>query len=154
VTRTTRKPNPKRRAPTPPAAPTLADRYAGALLGLAAGDALGATLEFATPPFRPVRDLVGGGPWQLAPGQWTDDTSCALCLAVSLVERKGFDPADILGRLDRWMRPGDDLGTAPPYPSRASGGGPRRGPGSVRQSSVTSSRGVRPARGRPEGIRW
>ena len=33
--------------------------------------------------------MVGGGPFQLEPGQWTDDTSMALCLATSLVERDG-----------------------------------------------------------------
>ena len=62
-------------------------RYRGALLGLAVGDALGTTLEF-TPPgtFEPVTDMVGGGPFGLEPGQWTDDTSMALCLAESLVE--------------------------------------------------------------------
>jgi ADP-ribosylglycohydrolase len=57
----------------------------GALLGLAAGDALGATLEFRTPgSFEPIDDMVGGGPFALEPGQWTDDTSMALCLAESL----------------------------------------------------------------------
>ena len=40
----------------------LFDRYRGALLGLAAGDALGATLEFARPgSFRPITDIVDGG---------------------------------------------------------------------------------------------
>lgn len=81
----------------------LRDRYVGALLGLAAGDALGATLEF-TPRerVRPVSDMVGGGRYRLAPGQWTDDTSMALCLAESLVERRGFDPVDQLQRYLRW----------------------------------------------------
>jgi ADP-ribosyl-[dinitrogen reductase] hydrolase len=59
----------------------LRDRYRGALLGLAAGDALGTTLEFKPPvTFEPIADMVGGGPFQLQPGQWTDDTSMALCL--------------------------------------------------------------------------
>ena len=63
------------------------DRYRGALLGLAAGDALGTTLEFSPPgTFTPITDMVGGGPFNLAPGQWTDDTSMALCLAESLLE--------------------------------------------------------------------
>jgi hypothetical protein len=52
----------------------LRDRYHGALLGLAAGDALGTTLEFKTPgTFKPLSDMVGGGPFNLQPGQWTDD---------------------------------------------------------------------------------
>jgi ADP-ribosyl-[dinitrogen reductase] hydrolase len=83
------------------------ERYRGSLLGLAAGDALGTTLEFQPPgSFAPVRDMVGGGPFRLAPGQWTDDTSMALCLAESLVERQGFDPADQLMRYLRWYREG------------------------------------------------
>jgi ADP-ribosylglycohydrolase len=71
----------------------LRDRYHGALLGLAAGDALGTTLEFKTPgTFKPLSDMVGGGPFNLQPGQWTDDTSMALCLGESLVQCHGFDP--------------------------------------------------------------
>ena len=54
----------------------LAGRYRGSLLGLAAGDALGTTLEFKAPgSFEPVKDIVGGGPFNLRPGDWTDDTS-------------------------------------------------------------------------------
>ena len=82
-------------------------RYRGALLGLAAGDAVGTTVEFASPgAFPPVTDMVGGGPFGLKPGQWTDDTSMALCLAESLVERRGFDPVDQLERYCRWYREG------------------------------------------------
>lgn len=85
----------------------LIERYRGALLGLAAGDALGTTLEFRTPgSFEPIDDIVGGGPFSLAPGQWTDDTSMALCLATSLVERGAFDPVDQLERYLRWFRDG------------------------------------------------
>jgi ADP-ribosyl-[dinitrogen reductase] hydrolase len=83
------------------------DRYRGALLGLAAGDALGTTLEFKPPgSFEPIEDMVGGGPFGLRAGQWTDDTSMALCLAESLVERGGFDPTDQMRRYVRWWREG------------------------------------------------
>jgi len=69
-------------AHTLPGSPGLQDRYAGALLGLACGDAVGTTVEFsARGSFPPVTDMVGGGPFGLQPGQWTDDTSMALCLA-------------------------------------------------------------------------
>ena len=79
------------------------DRYLGAMLGLAAGDALGTTLEFTTPgAFDPITDMVGGGPFELQPGEWTDDTSMALCLAESLLECGGFDPFDQLARYVRW----------------------------------------------------
>ena len=83
------------------------DRYLGCLMGLAVGDALGTTLEFKAPgTFGPLTDLVGGGPFKLEPGQWTDDTSMTLCLAESLIEKKGFDPVDQLKRYVRWFRKG------------------------------------------------
>ncbi len=82
-------------------------RYRGALLGLAAGDALGTTVEFRPPgTFEPVTDIVGGGPFRLEAGQWTDDTSMALCLAESLIERRGFDGHDQISRYVRWYREG------------------------------------------------
>ena len=82
-------------------------RYRGSLLGLAAGDALGTTVEFCQPgSFKPVETIIGGGTFSLAPGQWTDDTSMALCLAESLVERNGFDARDQMERYCRWHREG------------------------------------------------
>jgi ADP-ribosyl-[dinitrogen reductase] hydrolase len=86
---------------------TIQSRYQGCLLGLAVGDALGTTVEFRAPgSFEPMTDIVGGGPFDLKPGQWTDDTSLALCLAESLVETDGFDPVDQLERYVRWYRDG------------------------------------------------
>ena len=83
------------------------ERYRGCMLGLAVGDAVGTTLEFRPPgSFLPIDDLVGGGPFGLRPGEWTDDTSMALCLAESLVEREGFDPLDQMQRYVRWYRQG------------------------------------------------
>jgi ADP-ribosylglycohydrolase len=77
------------------------------MLGLAAGDALGTTIEFKLPgTFTPVTDMVGGGPFNLEPGEWTDDTSMALCLAESLLEMDGFDAIDQLARYVRWKRTG------------------------------------------------
>ncbi|MHB1317859.1 MAG: ADP-ribosylglycohydrolase family protein, partial [Anaerolineae bacterium] len=81
-------------------------RFRGALLGLAAGDALGTTLEFTGPGPHDLQDMVGGGPFQLKPGEWTDDTSMALCLAESLVECRGFDARDQMERYVRWWREG------------------------------------------------
>ncbi len=83
------------------------DRYRGCLLGLATGDAVGTTLEFEPPgTFTPIQDMVGGGPFGLQPGQWTDDTSMALCLAESLIEQNGFDPTDQLKRYLQWYQVG------------------------------------------------
>ena len=83
------------------------DRYLGALLGLAAGDALGTTLEFQLKgsPVH-VDDMVGGGPFGLPAGYWTDDTAMAMCLAESLVETGTFDPLDQMTRYVRWWRKG------------------------------------------------
>jgi ADP-ribosyl-[dinitrogen reductase] hydrolase len=81
--------------------------YRGSLLGLAAGDALGTTLEFQPPgSFEPIADIVGGGPFRLPAGAWTDDTSMALCLAESLIARRGFDPVHQLQTYCRWWRHG------------------------------------------------
>lgn len=86
---------------------TTLDRHRGCLLGLAAGDALGTTLEFTHPgTFAPLTDMVGGGPFHLKPGEWTDDTSMALCLAESLVTRNGFDPIHQLETYVRWWADG------------------------------------------------
>ena len=82
------------------------------MLGLAVGDALGTTVEFKAPgSFEPVTDLVGGGPFRLPAGAWTDDTSMALCLADSLLELEEFDPVDQLGRYVRWWREGYNSST-------------------------------------------
>lgn len=78
-------------------------RYRGSLLGLAAGDAVGTTVEFMKPGnFTPVTDMISGGIFDLDPGQWTDDTSMALCLAESLVEKQAFDATDQMQRYVRW----------------------------------------------------
>jgi ADP-ribosyl-[dinitrogen reductase] hydrolase len=82
-------------------------RFRGCLLGLAVGDALGTTVEFMPPgSFTPLTDMVGGGKFNLIAGEWTDDTSMALCLAESLIEQGEFDPIDQLERYDRWYRTG------------------------------------------------
>lgn len=79
------------------------DRYRGCLLGLAVGDALGAAVEFKHPgAFTPLTTMVSGGPHNLNMGEWTDDTSMALCLAESLVRSEGFDPKDQMERYCRW----------------------------------------------------
>jgi ADP-ribosyl-[dinitrogen reductase] hydrolase len=83
------------------------ERFRGCLLGLATGDAVGTTLEFKAPgTFKPIEDMVGGGPFNLKLGQWTDDTSMALCLATSLVERQTSDLTDQQRRYLRWYRDG------------------------------------------------
>jgi len=85
----------------------LRERFHGCLLGLAVGDALGTSLEFSLPgTFEPISDMLGGGPFELQPGQWTDDTSMALCLAESLIEKDGFDVRDQMQCYLRWFEEG------------------------------------------------
>lgn len=82
-------------------------KFRGCLLGLAAGDAVGTAVEFKPRgSFEPVTGMVGGGPFRLQPGQWTDDTSMALCLGFSLVESCSFDADDQMQRYVRWWRQG------------------------------------------------
>ena len=82
-------------------------QFRGALLGLACGDAVGTTVEFKKRgTFPAVVDMVGGGPFHLKPGEWTDDTSMALCLGISLTECQGFDAQDQMRRYQRWMQEG------------------------------------------------
>jgi ADP-ribosyl-[dinitrogen reductase] hydrolase len=87
----------------------IRDRYAGVLLGLATGDALGGPLEFMSPDEivqrygNPVRDMVGGGWLYLRPGETTDDTATARCLAESLVSRGAFDADDFVARMLAWL---------------------------------------------------
>lgn len=85
----------------------LLERFRGTLLGLAVGDAVGTTAEFSSRgTFIPLTDMVGGGPFGLKPGQWTDDTSMALCLAASLLECNSFDAQDQMERYCRWAENG------------------------------------------------
>jgi ADP-ribosyl-[dinitrogen reductase] hydrolase len=85
----------------------IRDRVAGCLVGLACGDAVGTTSEFQKrDKFPPVRDMVGGGVFNLQAGQWTDDTSMALCLADSLLEMDGFCGNDQMERYHRWWKTG------------------------------------------------
>lgn len=85
----------------------VTDRAVGALVGLAVGDAVGTTLEFAPrDTYTPLVDMVGGGPFRLRPGEWTDDTAMALALADSLLACKKLDETDLMQRFSRWRDEG------------------------------------------------
>lgn len=95
------------------------DRARGALLGLAIGDALGTSNEFKrtdAPPFPtkatgPQRELIGGGPFSVQPGQVTDDTHMAICLASSLATHGGvLDVDDVAMQYVEWSRHAFDIG--------------------------------------------
>lgn len=83
------------------------DKVKGCLVGLACGDAVGTTLEFKRKgDFTPLSDMEGGGPFGLEKGQWTDDTSMALCLGHSLLQKKGFSATDQMNRYCNWYQYG------------------------------------------------
>ncbi|WP_435358904.1 ADP-ribosylglycohydrolase family protein [Haloarchaeobius sp. DFWS5] len=95
---------------------TANDRAAGALLGLACGDALGRPVEFRTPTsieteHGRLTDMVGHGTHNQPAGTVTDDTDMALCIARSLVESGGFDGRDVADRFLSWYESGPfDIG--------------------------------------------
>lgn len=96
-----------------------ADAALGALVGLAVGDWVGAPLEFL-----PAVDVPGESRWdhasfqccnpnmnekergEIKPGQWTDDTAMALCLADSLIVKRGLDGSDLRVRFWSWHAEG------------------------------------------------
>ncbi|MBD3660699.1 MAG: ADP-ribosylglycohydrolase family protein, partial [Arenibacter algicola] len=87
----------------------LIDRARGAYLGLAVGDALGATVEFMTP--REIRhahgvhaDIVGGGWLHLKPGRVTDDTEMSLALGDAILAEGGFRAEAIADHFDAWLK--------------------------------------------------
>lgn len=87
------------------------DRARGCLLGLAVGDALGTTLEFRPrDSYDHITDMVGGGPFGLDAGMWTDDTSMALALADAILASAArgsiFEPQEAQRRFVDWWRNG------------------------------------------------
>lgn len=88
---------------------TLLDRALGAYLGLAVGDALGATVEFMThreiaAKYGVHNKIIGGGWLKLKPGQVTDDTAMSLALARALIKANGFDVREVCEEFLAWFR--------------------------------------------------
>jgi ADP-ribosyl-[dinitrogen reductase] hydrolase len=84
------------------------DRAAGAYLGLAIGDALGASVEFMTAPeiaatHRVHREIIGGGWLRLKAGRVTDDTEMCLALGRAIIDRRGWDPRAVADSYLKWM---------------------------------------------------
>ncbi|TLN21561.1 ADP-ribosyl-[dinitrogen reductase] hydrolase [bacterium] len=93
---------------SPVAYPAARDKARGALLGLAVGDALGATVEFMSPDeIRSrygIHDKMTGGGWlYLRPGQVTDDTEMSIAIARAIVDRGTFDIAAVAESLANWL---------------------------------------------------
>jgi len=86
----------------------LHDRFRGTLLGLAAGEALGTPAEFLTAEqvvekYGVITEMLGGGVYDVAPGEITDATQMMLCLAGSLADNEGFEPEDVMARYAAWL---------------------------------------------------
>ena len=92
----------------------LESRIVGAVLGLACGDALGAPAEFHNQAYvqqkwGKLTEMVGGGPWK--PGEWTDDTGMALCIAEGILSHPE-NPVEVVGKLFlEWKRAAKDVGS-------------------------------------------
>ena len=87
----------------------IASHAVAAYLGMAIGDALGATVEFMTPreiaaQFKVHDQIIGGGWLNLKPGQVTDDTTMALALGGSIIEAGQVDAHAAARAFDAWMR--------------------------------------------------
>ena len=87
---------------------TVRDRFRGTLLGLAAGEALGAPAEFLTAEqvvekYGVITEMIGGGVYDVAPGEITDATEMMLSLAGSLADNGRFEPEDIIARYAGWL---------------------------------------------------
>jgi ADP-ribosyl-[dinitrogen reductase] hydrolase len=94
--------------------PGYADRIAGCLVGLAAGDALGAPLEFLSRHEvrrrfpQGLQDMIASNLW--SKGEYTDDTQMALLIAESLLQKKDLLPSDVAQRFRAWARTAKDVG--------------------------------------------
>ena len=95
-----------------PQADTLEDRIAGAVVGGAAGDALGAGYEFTVPTADEPIEMRGGGPFGFAPGEWTDDTAQAAGI-LGVLASGSTDVLAIGQRFLDWMAGGPkDVGAS------------------------------------------
>jgi ADP-ribosyl-[dinitrogen reductase] hydrolase len=138
----------------------------GSIVGSAAGDALGAPFEFGpsgqfTAAFpAPVRgglgEMTGGGSFDWAPGEFTDDTQLALAVAESLVAADGtFDPTDMWARFRAWSESARDIGitTAAALASTSHEGAARRAHERLGRSGSNGSV-MRVAPVGVAGVRW
>ena len=99
---------PVRHRPLPARSPRC-ERAVAAYVGLAIGDALGATVEFMTPreiraQYRMHADITGGGWLRLRAGQVTDDTTMSLALGESILAHCRVDAGAAAKAFDAWMR--------------------------------------------------
>jgi ADP-ribosyl-[dinitrogen reductase] hydrolase len=96
-------------------------RIVGVMVGAAVADALGAPFEFGparqysrrfpAPVLGGTGELIGGGTFGWAPGEFTDDTQMALALAVSLLDAGRYEPDTLWQAWRQWAADAADVGT-------------------------------------------
>lgn len=118
--------------------PTLIDRAAGVLLTQAVGDALGVPYEFASPP-ADEPEMIGGGLGPYEPGEWSDDTQMAICIArvaatgADLTSSTAVDA--VAAAFEGWLNGGaSDVGTQTRAVLRAAAGA--TGPAGIRLTTA------------------
>ncbi len=87
----------------------IRDRARAAFIGMAIGDALGATVEFMTASeiaskYGTFRDIIGGGWLRLKPGQVTDDTEMALCIGRAILKNQAWSLEGIADNFAAWLK--------------------------------------------------
>ena len=82
------------------------DKITGSLVGLAIGDAMGAPYEFKATGYEVKDNYITGGTHNVSVGEWTDDTSMALCLAQSLIDNDNFNAKDQMDNYLSWYEDG------------------------------------------------
>ena len=87
----------------------IVDRARAAFIGMAIGDALGATVEFMTASeiaskYGTFRDIIGGGWLRLKPGQVTDDTEMALCIGRAIIKTQAWSLEAVAGNFAAWLK--------------------------------------------------
>ena len=89
-------------------APSILERYQGAMIGLAIGDALGGPTEFMSrealvAEYGLVTDMVGGGWLDLQPGEYTDDTQMAVAMGQAIVDKQAFNAGAVADNFVGWL---------------------------------------------------
>jgi len=87
----------------------ISERARAAFIGMAIGDAMGATVEFMTAleiqaRYGIFKEIIGAGWLRLKPGQVTDDTEMALCIARAIVEVQGWSLEAIARNFANWLK--------------------------------------------------
>jgi ADP-ribosylglycohydrolase len=129
----------------------VTDRVAGALLGVHAGDALGATLEFSSWSGIKQRypdglqEIVGGGPFGWPPGHATDDTDLTRAVLLAYLDAAREPGGDVVRRAADYMLAwldGDWPGREPGSRPRDVGGATLRGLEGYRRSGDPRAAGA------------